>query len=165
MTINIEYETEIELNIPYEDIIKSVINESIDYEKCPYEAEVNVILTDNNEIHQINKEHRAVDSPTDVLSFPMVDYENPSDFEGIEDKAEDYFNPDTGELMLGDIVISVEKVIEQAQQYGHSIKRELAFLVAHSMMHLFGYDHMVPVEAATMEAKQNEVLNNLGIFR
>ena len=165
MTINIEYETEIELNIPYEDIIKSVINESIDYEKCPYEAEVNVILTDNKEIHQINKEHRAVDSPTDVLSFPMVDYENPSDFEGIEDKAEDYFNPDTGELMLGDIVISVEKVIEQAQQYGHSIKRELAFLVAHSMMHLFGYDHMVPAEAAIMEAKQNEVLNNLGIFR
>jgi len=165
VTINIEYETEIELNIPYEDIIKSVINESIDYEKCPYEAEVNVILTDNNEIHQINKEHRAVDSPTDVLSFPMVDYENPSDFEGIEDKAEDYFNPDTGELMLGDIVISVEKVIEQAQQYGHSIKRELAFLVAHSMMHLFGYDHMVPAEAAIMEAKQNEVLNNLGIFR
>ena len=165
MTINIEYETEIELNLPYEDIIKSVINESIDYEKCPYEAEVNVILTDNNEIHQINKEHRAVDSPTDVLSFPMVDYENPSDFEGIEDKAEDYFNPDTGELMLGDIVISVEKVIEQAQEYGHSIKRELAFLVAHSMMHLFGYDHMVPEEAAVMEAKQNEVLNNLNIFR
>lgn len=165
MTINIEYETEIELNLPYEDIIKSVINESIDYEKCPYEVEVNVILTDNKEIHQINKDHRDVDSPTDVLSFPMVDYENPSDFEGIEDKTEDYFNPDTGELMLGDIVISVEKVIEQAQEYGHSIKRELAFLVAHSMMHLFGYDHMVPEEATIMEAKQNEVLNKLSIFR
>jgi len=165
VTINIEYETEIELNLPYEDIIKSVINESIDYEKCPYEVEVNVILTDNREIHQINKDHRDVDSPTDVLSFPMVDYENPSDFEGIEDKTEDYFNPDTGELMLGDIVISVEKVIEQAQEYGHSIKRELAFLVAHSMMHLFGYDHMVPEEATIMEAKQNEVLNKLSIFR
>ena len=165
MTINIEYETEIELNLPYEDIIKSVINESIDYEKCPYEVEVNVILTDNREIHQINKDHRDVDSPTDVLSFPMVDYENPSDFEGIEDKTEDYFNPDTGELMLGDIVISVEKVIEQAQEYGHSIKRELAFLVAHSMMHLFGYDHMVVEEATIMEAKQNEVLNKLSIFR
>ena len=165
MTINIEYETEIELNLPYEDIIESVINESIEFEKCPYEVEVNVILTDNNEIHHINKEHRDVDSPTDVLSFPMVDYENPSDFEGIEDNTEDYFNPDTGELMLGDIVISVEKVIEQADQYGHSTKRELAFLVAHSMMHLFGYDHMVPEEAAVMEAKQNEVLNNLNIFR
>ena len=165
MTINIEYETEIKLNLPYEDIIETVINESIEYEKCPYEVEVNVILTDNNEIHHINKEHREVDSPTDVLSFPMVDYENPSDFEGIEDNTEDYFNPDTGELMLGDIVISVEKVIEQAEQYGHSTKRELAFLVAHSMMHLFGYDHMVPEEATIMESKQNEVLNKLKILR
>ena len=165
MTINIEYETKIELNLPYEDIIKSVINESIDYEKCPYEVEVAVILTDNNEIHNINKEHRDVDSPTDVLSFPMVDYESPSNFEGIEDKVEDYFNPDSGELILGDIVISVEKVIEQAKQYGHSNKRELAFLVAHSMMHLFGYDHMAVEEATIMEAKQNDILNNLSIFR
>jgi len=165
VTINIEYETKIELNLPYEDIIKSVINESIDYEKCPYEVEVAVILTDNNEIHNINKEHRDVDSPTDVLSFPMVDYESPSNFEGIEDKVEDYFNPDSGELILGDIVISVEKVIEQAKQYGHSNKRELAFLVAHSMMHLFGYDHMVVEEATIMEAKQNDILNNLSIFR
>ena len=165
MTINIEYETKIELNLPYEDIIKSVINESIDYEKCPYEVEVAVILTDNNEIHNINKEHRDVDSPTDVLSFPMVDYESPSNFEGIEDKVEDYFDPDSGELILGDIVISVEKVIEQAKQYGHSNKRELAFLVAHSMMHLFGYDHMVVEEATIMEAKQNDILNNLSIFR
>ena len=165
MTINIEYETGIELNLPYEDIIKSVINESIDYEKCPYEVEVAVILTDNEEIHNINKEHRDVDSPTDVLSFPMVDYEKPSNFEGIEDKVEDYFNPDSGELILGDIVISIEKVIEQAKQYGHSTKRELAFLVAHSMMHLFGYDHMDTEEATIMEAKQNEILNNLSIFR
>jgi len=165
VTINIEYETKIELNLPYEDIIKSVINESIDYEKCPYEVEVAVILTDNNEIHNINKEHRDVDSPTDVLSFPMVDYESPSNFEGIEDKVEDYFNPDSGELILGDIVISVEKVIEQAKQYGHSNKRELAFLVAHSMMHLFGYDHMAVEEATIMEAKQNDILNNLSIFR
>lgn len=165
MTINIEYETKIELNLPYEEIIQSVVNEAIDYEKCPYEAEVNVILTDDNEIHNINKEYREIDSPTDVLSFPMVDYEKPSDFDGIEDRTEDYFNPETGELMLGDIVISVEKVIVQAEQYGHSPKRELAFLTAHSMMHLFGYDHMVPDEAAIMEAKQNEVLNKLNIVR
>lgn len=165
MTINIEYETEISLDLPYEEIIKSVINESIDYEKCPYECEVNVILTDNSEIHKINKMYRNIDSPTDVLSFPMVDYETPSDFENIEDHAEDYFNPETGELMLGDIVISVEKVIAQAEQYGHTSKRELAFLTAHSMMHLFGYDHMVPVEASIMEGKQKEVLNHLNIIR
>lgn len=165
MTINIEYETEISLNLPYEEIIKSVINEAIDYEKCPYECEVNVILTDNSEIHEINKTYRNIDSPTDVLSFPMVDYETPSDFENIEERTEDYFNPETGELMLGDIVISVEKVIAQAEQYGHTSKRELAFLTAHSMMHLFGYDHMVPEEASVMEAKQNEVLNHLNIVR
>lgn len=165
MTINIEYETEIELELDYEEIITSVINEAMDYEKCPYEAEVNVILTDNEQIHVINKEHRDVDSPTDVLSFPMVDFESPSDFSVAEDNTEDYFNPETGELLLGDIVVSVEKVKEQAINYGHSKKRELAFLIAHSMMHLFGYDHMTESEALVMEAKQNGVLDNLGISR
>lgn len=169
MTINIEYETDKPLELDYETIIKDVVNESVDYEKCPYEAEVNVILTDNEAIHQINKEHRNVDSATDVLSFPMIEYKEPADFDSLEDdmnvNAEDYFNPDSGELMLGDIVISVEKVIEQAEKYGHSKKRELAFLVAHSMMHLFGYDHMEEDEAKVMEAKQNEVLEQLGISR
>ena len=78
---------------------------------------------------------------------------------------EDYFDPDTGELLLGDIVISVEKVMEQAEKYGHSVKRELAFLVAHSMLHLFGYDHMEPDEAEVMEDKQNQILLNIGITR
>lgn len=169
MTINIEYETDKPLELDYETIIKDVVNESVDYEKCPYEAEVNVILTDNEAIHQINKEHRNVDSATDVLSFPMIEYKEPADFDSLEDdmnvNTEDYFNPDSGELMLGDIVISVEKVIEQAEKYGHSKKRELAFLVAHSMMHLFGYDHMEEDEAKVMEAKQNEVLEQLGISR
>lgn len=169
MTVNIEYETDVKLEIDYEDIIKRVVSESVDYVKCPYETEVNVVLTDNASIHVINKEHREVDAPTDVLSFPMVEYQKPADFKAIEDELGacegEYFNPDTGELMLGDIVISVEKVYEQAEKYGHSPKRELAFLVAHSMMHLFGYDHMVPEEADIMEAKQKEVLNNLGIER
>ncbi|EEG55022.1 rRNA maturation RNase YbeY, partial [Enterocloster asparagiformis] len=140
MTITIEYEAEKQLDLPYEDIIRDVVNESLDYEKCPYEAEVNVILTDNQAIQEINREHRQIDAPTDVLSFPMVDYEAPSDFDHVEDAVEDYFNPETGELMLGDIVISVDKVEEQAEKYGHSQTRELAFLVAHSMLHLCGYD-------------------------
>lgn len=110
MTITIEYEAEKQLDLPYEDIIRDVVNESLDYEKCPYEAEVNVILTDNQAIQEINREHRQIDAPTDVLSFPMVDYEAPSDFDHVEDAVEDYFNPETGELMLGDIVISVDKV-------------------------------------------------------
>lgn len=162
MTITIEYEAEKQLDLPYEDIIRDVVNESLDYEKCPYEAEVNVILTDNQAIQEINREHRQIDAPTDVLSFPMVDYEAPSDFDHVEDAVEDYFNPETGELMLGDIVISVDKVEEQAEKYGHSQTRELAFLVAHSMLHLCGYDHMEEEERLLMEARQNEILERRG---
>ena len=152
MTVNIEYETQKKLELDYEDIINKVIDEAVTYEKCPYEVEVNVTLTDNEAIHEINKEFRQVDRATDVLSFPMINYDKPSD-------------PDTGELMLVDIVVSVEKVIEQAEKYGHTPTRELAFLVAHSMMHLFGYDHMTEEESSVMEAKQRAVLDNLGITR
>ena len=169
MTINIEYETDKKLEVDFEEIITSVVNESIDFEKCPYEAEVNVTLTDNESIHKINREFRNIDSATDVLSFPGVNYVSPSDFDAIKEELEgspeDYFNPDTGELMLGDIVISVEKVVEQALKYGHSTKRELAFLTAHSMMHLFGYDHMTESDSALMESKQNAVLEKLCIIR
>lgn len=95
----------------------------------------------------------------------MVDYERPSDFDHVENAAEDYFNPETGELMLGDIVISVDKVTEQAEKYGHSERRELAFLVAHSMLHLCGYDHMEDGERLVMEEKQEEILKRKGYER
>ena len=158
MTISIEYEAEKKLELPYETIIKDVVEASLDYEKCPYEAEVNVILTDNETIREINRDHRQIDSATDVLSFPMVDYEAPSDFDHVED-------PETGELMLGDIVISVEKVEEQAEKYGHSQTRELAFLVAHSMLHLCGYDHMEEEERLLMEERQRAILETRGYTR
>ena len=116
MTISIEYEAEKKLDLPYEEIINDIVLASLDYEECPYEAEVNVILTDNDAIQEINREHRCIDAPTDVLSFPMVDYKVPSDFDHVEDAVEDYFNPETGELILGDIVISVDKVEEQADK-------------------------------------------------
>lgn len=165
MTITIEYEAQKQLDLPYREIIEEIVLAAMDYEECPYEAEVNVILTDNSAIREINREHRQIDAPTDVLSFPMVDYETPSDFDHVEEAAEDYFNPETGELMLGDIVISVDKVEEQAEQYGHSQKRELAFLVAHSMLHLFGYDHMEDEERLVMEQKQREILESRGYTR
>ncbi len=165
MTINIEYEAEKELGIPYKEIIETVVLESLDYVECPYEAEVNVIITDNQEIQAINKEHRQIDAPTDVLSFPLVDYETPADFDHVEDYVEDYFDPDTGELLLGDIVVSVDKVEEQAEKYGHSTTRELAFLIAHSMLHLCGYDHMDDDERLEMEAKQSEILERRGYSR
>lgn len=165
MTINIEYEAEKQLGIPYKEIIENVVLESLDYVECPYEAEVNVIITNNQEIQAINKEHRQIDAPTDVLSFPLVDYETPGDFDHVEDYVEDYFDPDTGELLLGDIVVSVDKVEEQAEKYGHSTTRELAFLVAHSMLHLCGYDHMDDDERLEMEAKQREILELRGYNR
>ena len=106
-----------------------------------------------------------MDAPTDVLSFPMLEYDTPSDFEHVEEDFADCFNPETGELMLGDIMISVDKVEEQAEKYGHSTTRELAFLVAHSMLHLCGYDHMEDEERLVMEAKQNEILEGKGYCR
>ena len=165
MTVNIEYEAEKQLGIPYEEIINEVVCASLDYEGCPYEAEVNVLLTDDEDIRQINKEYREIDRATDVLSFPMADYDSPSDFDRLEDMASDYFNPETGELLLGDIVISVDKVKEQAEKYGQSETRELAFLVAHSMLHLCGYDHMVDEERLVMEKKQEEILKRGGYER
>ena len=165
MTINIEYETDRKLQIPYEKIINDIIPAALDYEECPYEAEVNVLLTDNDAIQEINRDYRQIDAPTDVLSFPMVDFETESDFDHVEDHVEDYFNPETGELILGDIIISIEKVIEQAEKYGHSQERELAFLIAHSMLHLCGYDHMDEAEREVMEGKQREILEQEGYHR
>lgn len=165
MTITIENESSVKLDFDYEELIRTVVIGCMDFEKCPYEAEVNVLLTDNEVIHEINREHRGIDAPTDVLSFPMVDYQKPADFDPLEDASEDYFNFETGELVLGDIVISLEKVMEQAQNYGHSPRRELAFLVAHSMLHLFGYDHMEEEERTVMEDRQRRILDELGIRR
>ena len=149
----------------YEEIIKNVIEAALDYEKCPYEAQVYVLLTDNEEIHQINREHRQIDRPTDVLSFPMAEYPAPADFSDIEERDPDAFHPETGELILGDIIISMDKVKEQAKAYGHSNTRELAFLVAHSMLHLMGYDHMTPEEAVEMERRQEAILTELNYTR
>ena len=165
MTVNIDYESEDRLDLPYETIIQEIVEEAVDYEDCPYEAEANVLLTDNEGIRQINRQYRQIDSPTDVLSFPMADYDEPADFDRLEEQGSDYFNPETGELLLGDIVISVDKVKEQARKYGHSESRELAFLVAHSMLHLFGYDHMEDEERKVMEGKQEEILERKGYRR
>ncbi len=165
MTISIENESGITPGFDADAVIRSVIEYCLDYEECPYEAEVNVLLTDNASIQEINREQRGIDAPTDVLSFPMADYDAPSDFEALEERSEDYFNPETGELLLGDIVISLDKVKEQAALYGHSERRELAFLTAHSMLHLFGYDHMEEQEREVMEGKQREILDRLGISR
>ena len=168
MAIFIENEIDAKFDFDYNEVIESVINEAANYVGCPYEISVEVTIVDNETIRQINKEQRDIDNPTDVLSFPMVEYEMAGDFEFL-DKDDpyvyEYFEPDTGELILGDIVISSDKVYSQAEEYGHSVKRELGFLVAHSMLHLFGYDHMEDEERAEMERMQSEILDKLGITR
>ena len=166
MTLNIEREVDIPEDLDYNKIIGEVVDAALEFEECPYEVELNVILTSNEEIAMINRDYRDIFKPTDVLSFPMVDYVAPGDFSSLEDyDEEDYFNPETGELMLGDIIISMDKVMEQAQKYGHSRERELGFLVAHSMLHLFGYDHMEPEETEVMEIKQRDILKLIHLNR
>ena len=164
MTLFFEEEGDLKLNLNCEELAKKVIDAALDYVDCPYEVEVNLLLTMNDEIHEMNQQFRQIDRPTDVLSFPMIDYATPGVFDFLEDVNE-AFHPDSGELMLGDIVISKEKVIAQAEEYGHSVEREYAFLIAHSMLHLFGYDHIDEDERMVMEAKQKELLEQLQILR
>lgn len=165
MTIFLEEETDVSFDFDHRALAHEVITAACDAEKCPYEAEVNLTLVDNESIHRINREYRQIDRPTDVLSFPMQTYEAPADFSHVEDRVEDNFDPDTGELLLGDIILSIEKVKEQAASYGHSEKREFAFLILHSMLHLFGYDHETEQEREEMEARQRAILDDLGIIR
>lgn len=165
MTFYVENETEVSFPFELENIVEKVCTAVLDAESCPYEAQVNVVITDNAGIRELNREARGIDRETDVLSFPNVDFVTEGVFEIDEDAEADYFDPDTGELILGDIMISADKVFEQAKEYGHSTEREFAFLVAHSMFHLCGYDHMEEQEAKVMEEKQEAVLIALGITR
>mgnify|MGYP000131136233 CR=1 FL=1 len=165
MTVTIESETEVPFDFEYEQTAREVIAQAMDSEEFPYEAEVNLLLVDNDIIHELNLEHRGIDRATDVLSFPMIEYAEPADFDGVEHQFDDCVNPDTEEVLLGDIVICVESVYEQAEEYGHSVKREYAFLITHSMLHLMGYDHMVPEEAEVMEEHQRRILDVLKIKR
>lgn len=164
MTLFFEEEGTLKLPLECKELAERVIAASLDYVECPYEAEVNLLLTMNDEIHEMNLNFRQMDRPTDVLSFPMIDYEVPGDFSFLEESYE-CFHPETGELILGDIVISKEKVLSQAKEYGHSVEREYAFLIAHSMLHLFGFDHMEEDERVQMEQKQSEILAQLQILR
>lgn len=165
MTVDFENESSKDLGIDLYETALEVISYTLDYMECPYEAQVNLLITGNEEIHEMNLEHRQIDRPTDVLSFPSADFEVPGDFEFLEEGNDWCFEPDSGELMLGDIVISADKVLEQAEEYGHSVKREYAFLITHSMLHLMGYDHMTEEDAREMEQLQREILDQLHITR
>ena len=165
MTIFVENETDYIFPFDPIETASLVAGEVLEEENCPYETEINILITDNEGIRVYNREYRNIDRETDVLSFPNVPFELPSDFSVAEEMEADCFQPDSGELILGDIILSCDRILEQAESFGHSIRREYAFLIAHSMLHLCGYDHMEPDEASVMEEKQNHVLDRLGITR
>jgi len=150
----------IEITDEREAFIEKVVKAVLDYEKWDEEVEVSISFVDNKEIQKLNREFRNIDAPTDVLSFPMLEYEEISDDEAFSE--EDYIE---AEIPLGDIVISTEKVIEQSKEYGHSQERELAFLLVHGMLHLLGYDHMNEEDERIMFQKQEEILNVLNLKR
>lgn len=165
MTFYVENENHYEFPFSVDALFEQVALAVLEAEKCPYESAINLVITDNEGIREYNRQYREIDRETDVLSFPGVDYDAPADFSRVESDLSDYFDPETGELMLGDMIISYEKAKEQADQFGHSFRREMAFLIAHSMFHLCGYDHMTPEDAVLMEEKQEAILEQLGITR
>lgn len=139
-----------------EELVK-VCEEVMKNEECNFDAQISFTFTDNENIREINREYRGIDKATDVLSFPMLEFDGETDAE---------YETEDGMVLLGDIVISLERAQEQAEEYGHSMRRELAFLTAHSMLHLLGYDHVDDPEGERqMIEKQNAVLNALNITR
>lgn len=160
---NVEWSTDFDK----QKIAEMTIAHVLEKEGCPWETEVDILITDSEEIREYNEEYREIDKETDVLSFPNLEWESPSDFEsaGQDEYTNMSINPETGLLILGEICLNKDRILSQADEYGHSVKREYAFLIAHSMLHLLGYDHMEEDEAKVMEGKQKEYLDEIGISR
>ena len=134
-------------------LIRRSCNAVLEYENFDGPAEISVTFVDNARIHELNKQYRDKDAPTDVLSFPMAE------------NGEYDIDEDNGCKILGDIVISMERAMEQAELYGHSLQREVAYLTVHSMLHLLGYDHIKDDEAEVMEAREDAILRDLALER
>ncbi len=160
----LDNDTDVKLDFDPKEVALRVMNAVLRSEGCDLDTEVNLLLTDDETIHGINLDSRGIDRATDVLSFPGLEYNEPGDFD-IDINEADCIDPETGLIILGDIVISLDHVISQAEEYGHTRLREYAFLIAHSMLHLCGYDHMTEEEAKVMESKQESVLRGLDITR
>ncbi len=150
-------QSKMEFSSEHEKLIRAAINEVISEMPFSADFEVSVVITDDEGIHSINLEHRGIDSATDVLSFPMLEYEK----EGI--LAEKVFENEI--CPLGDIVISAETAMRQAKEYGHSLEREISFLTVHSMLHLFGYDHEDEEDRIIMRQKEEYILKKIGLVR
>lgn len=153
-------QNKVKVNNELKKIITDVINETLKHEGIKKPCEISMVLTDNESIKKLNKEFRNIDRATDVLSFPMLKGKN-----GNIILNEDDIDPENGEILLGDIVISVERAIEQAEEFGHSVQREIAYLTVHSMLHLLGYDHETDDDKIIMRNREEEILKNLNLLR
>ncbi|MDR1642970.1 MAG: rRNA maturation RNase YbeY [Clostridiales bacterium] len=154
MDLSLENESGDELPRDCEEAMRRAASAALEMESPGLQAEASVIITTSEEIKRLNKKHRGIDRETDVLSFPL--------YKTLPTGQE---NKNLPELLLGDIVISLEKAKAQAEEYGHSLKRELAFLTVHSCLHLFGYDHCDEESEKAMFAKQDQILERAGIGR
>ncbi len=156
--IIIEYEAESSVENT-EEIIRNAAEAALLNENVEFDTEISVTVTDNAGIRELNREYRNIDKETDVLSFPMYDFEEPSVFDEAELALEQ------GAVMLGDIIVSTDKICEQAEEYGHSTIRELSYLMVHSMLHLLGYDHIEEEDKKLMRSREDMIMERLGILR
>lgn len=156
----------IEVNKELEETIMEIVQYTLKEEEVHIPCEISVIFVDNDEIREINNDMRHIDKVTDVLSFPMLEYEEHKVF---KDLYLDYnFSPadlNEGNLVLGDMALSLERALEQSVDYGHSFLREVCYLVVHSILHLLGYDHMEEEDKVVMRKREEEILNRFNINR
>lgn len=165
MTIDYENSTDTVFDFDENELSGKLVEAAMNYLECPYEVCVNISVVSETKIRELNKEFRSIDAETDVLSFPMCEYESGGRFDGDIFLSSMETDPDTGELLLGDVILSAGRILSQAAEYGHGIKREFSFLVVHSLLHLCGYDHIEDEQRKQMESIQGEILNGLGIVR
>lgn len=148
------------------DLLKNVIEFTLKEEEVDVDCEVSLLFVDNDEIREINNETRGIDRATDVLSFPMLDYEDKKVFKEMYKNYEfSQSDFDGDELVLGDVVLSLERALEQSEEFNHSFEREASYLVVHSILHLLGYDHMEDEDKLVMRKREEEILNKLNITR
>lgn len=141
-----------------QELVQTVVDNALEYEGFNKKSEISVLFVDNEQIKEINNDFRQIDSATDVLSFPMLSFDGTK---VIDDVGDSYL----GTVVLGDIVLSLERAAAQAEEYGHSFEREVGFLVCHSVLHLLGYDHEAEEERAVMREKEEAILEKISLTR
>lgn len=145
----------------YEQLAEITIEKALKFLKFEYPYEVNLTMVDSEEIHSLNRDYRQVDKVTDVLSFPMIEFIVPCDYKILKENYMEFINPENNNVMLGDIVLNMDRVIEQAKEYGHSLEREFSFLILHSILHLLGYDHIQEDDEKIMIEMQKRIITQI----